>query len=530
MRRWSVVRGRLAVAVAGAVVAGGGLLPGGTGAVPAASAAAGLERVDDLTVGSGRTNGSSARLTATWSPVRGATSYQVRYATSRDMAPARSVGAGDTSRTVRHLRASRTYCFRVRAVRKAAGRTRYGAPSAVVCARTPRAIATGRAAWVTGQTVASTSAGRRTTLTLKWPRTAGATTNELHYAPAYDVQRSRGRVVVRAIPASGRALETYVVRGLEPGRKYCFQLRGRSTTGVGHLGPTHCKVVMPAARALKPTKVELRMVTFNVCGKAEPCQARWSWSRRRPLVKQHIVMSGADVVALQETRAVLSGIARDLEAEGFVKACSWANAQAVFVRRSVYAVTWGSAGGLRFTNDKAHGGCWAKVRHRATGTQLAVASVHLRKGRGAWPAHVREVQTSKILRVMQERYGDIGARGTPRFVIGGDFNSHRGHAYDGPLQRLRRAGFDDAYDVSATFRTPYRNSANRYRARPMTSVLWGSHVDRVFVPEGATVTGWRTVTRTRGNRYVTPLPSDHSPVAMTIYLPSSGGLLGGLLG
>jgi hypothetical protein len=51
----------------------------------------------------------------------------------------------------------------------------------------------------------------------------------------------------------------------------------------------------------------------------------------------------------------------------------------------------------------------------------------------------------------------------------------------------------------------------------------------VFVPPGASVTGWRTVAPMRAGRYLTPMASDHNPVVLTVYLPVRGGLLDGIL-
>lgn len=379
-----------------------------------------------------------------------------------------------------------------------------------------------KAVWMSAQEVVTGASGATTTLTIKWPRVRGATSYDLIHAPSTDVFGSRHRRLRTGIARSGTPTETYVLRGLVPGRKYCFRVRGRSSGGVGTKSPLHCKITMPASRALNPAKVPMKITTFNVCGNADACQ-RWSWTTRRPLVRQHVLMSGADVVAVQEGRRRLPDIEADLASAGFVKACAASGAQAVFVRRSVYAVSAGSAGGVRFTSDPAHGGCWARVRHLSTGNLAVVSSVHLYVGRTAYATRARDAQTAKVLTMMEARYGVVNAPGTPPFVLIGDFNSHRGHPVDAPLLRLTKAGFHDAYDVSATYRAPYLNSANGYRSLPVRSVLWGAHVDRVFIPKGASVTGWRTVSRISKGRYVTPMPSDHHPVAVTAYLPPVGG-------
>lgn len=522
MDAWGAVRSCLVAVTGIVVILAGPLWPG----APAQAQGGRPAAISSVRVGEGYTVGADARLVVRWRAARGATSYQVFYAGSRTMAGARSQRTTRTGIAIRGLRAGRGYCFRVRAVKRVGSRLVNGRGSGVVCASTPKPVRTSRAVWVSAQQVVPGSGGSATTaLTLHWTRTTGATSYDLLLAPSWDVTGSRYRIARTGIPVNGAARETYVVRGLKPGTKYCFRVRGRSGTGIGNLGPLHCKITMPAARALTPTPFALKIATFNVCGKAESCQ-RWTWEIRRPLVIQHISMSGADVVAIQEGRTRMADIEADLSESGFVKACDASGAQAVFVRRSVYAVTPDSAAGVRFADDLSHGGCWVRLVHWATRTPVVVTSLHLYVGVGDLGNRMRAAQTSQVLSLMATKYGALNQPGTAPFVLAGDFNSHRAHSADTPLLRLNQSGFDDAYDVSATYQLPFLNSANHYESVPATSTLWGAHLDRVFVPQGASVTGWRTVSRISSGRYVTPMPSDHHPVTVTVHLPPADCTLG----
>ncbi|WP_156391762.1 MULTISPECIES: fibronectin type III domain-containing protein [unclassified Nocardioides] len=525
MDAWGAVRSCL-VALTGitvmvVVIVAGPLWPG----APAHADGGRPGAISSVRVGEGRTVGADARLVVRWRAARGATSYQVFYAGSRSMAGAKSKRTTRTGIAIHGLRADRGYCFRVRAVRRVGSRLLNGRATGVICARTPRPVRTSHAAWMSAQQVVTGTGGATTTLTIHWPRTGGATSYDLLLAPSSDVLGSRYRTARTGIRVGGGSQETFVLRGLKPDTLYCFRVRGRSSTGIGNLGPLHCKVTMPAARALAPTPLAMNVATFNVCGRALSCQ-RWSWETRRPVVKQHILMSGADVVAIQEGRTRIADIEADLAGSGFVKACDASGAQAVFVRSSVYAVAPNSADGVRFATDLSHGGCWVRLLHSATRTPVVVASVHLYVGSGDVGNRTRAAQTSQVLDLMAAKYGAINQPGTPRFVIAGDFNSHRSHSVDAPLVRLNQAGFADAYDVSATYRLPYLNSANGYDVVPRTSLLWGAHVDRIFVPQGGSATGWRTISRLSNGRYVAPMPSDHHPVAATVYLPPATCTLG----
>lgn len=528
MGRWGFWRACAAALVVALLAAGqpaeGAVTPA-TGAATARLALAKPAKVARPTLGHARVSGSRASVRVSWSATRGATSYQVFYDGARSMSRARSRRTHSTHLALRHLETSQLYCVRVRAVHG----HKYGALSALVCRRTPHRVGRAKPAWVIAQQVQSTSAGPRTALTLRWPRVPGARRYTVTVGPSYDVQRSHARSVLRGFQTTGRAQETYVIRGLMPGQRYCFQVRGRYRKGTGALSTSHCKITMPASKAVRPTGFAVRMATYNICGAAAHCQGRKHlWRLRRPYISQLIRSAGVDVVAIQETRKRLADVVADLKPHGFVAACQYAHAQALLVRTSAYRVVPGSTGGLRFRGDISHGGCWAKLQHRATGSLVAVASVHLRKGRRRADARRRDVQAAKVVTLMQQKYGAIGAARTPPFLIGGDFNSHRGHEYDGPRVRLARSGFLDGYDISGTYTAPNRNSANQFRHRPLTSTIWGAHPDRIFVPPAATVTGWRTVARMRAGRYLAPIPSDHNPVAMTIYLPVTGsGPIGG---
>ncbi|MDN5745720.1 MAG: endonuclease/exonuclease/phosphatase family protein [Nocardioidaceae bacterium] len=482
-------------------------------------------KVRRVRVGGGHTSGSKARLVVAWAAASRATTYRVSISNSRAFPRGhrgRTVRTRDTSITLGRLKAGRAYCVWVRAER---GRIR-GPVSTRVCARTPAPVRKAGAPWVVAQRVNAGNAR----FTLKWRRTGGASSYDVIYAAGASSLNTRAAKVRRHVRQARGSVQSAVITGLTPGGVYCFQIRGRSRTGFGARGPLHCKVAQPSARALQPSKFVTTVATFNICGAVARCQ-RVPWSRRGPAVVRAIGDTDADIVAVQETRLRLRYLVGELRKLGYVEACSSAGAQAVFVRRQVYTVDGRTDGGVRFTNDRSHGACWVKLRHRRSAGRVVVSSIHLRQGPGPANSQMRARETRQVLGRLESAFGKVRDSKTPPFVLAGDFNSNRSYANDTPRKVLKPAGFDDAYDVAATYAAPYRASAHGLVARPRIATRWGSHIDRIFLPPGASATGWHTSMRLKGGRFVQPLPSDHSPVVASVHLPVvTAGLLDGLFG
>ena len=73
----------------------------------------------------------SGKLTVRWKKAAGASGYQIQYAASRSMRGARTVSTSALTRTLSGLKKGSTYYVRIRAYKKASGKTYYGAWSSV---------------------------------------------------------------------------------------------------------------------------------------------------------------------------------------------------------------------------------------------------------------------------------------------------------------------------------------------------------------------------------------------------------------
>ena len=480
-----------------------------------ASAVTGLRLVKPTT------SGDRATFTAKWRRTPGARGYRIRWSTSPTMSPASGAGPRGTSYVLRNLGQGVPACVQVRAKL----RSGKGPWSPVVCRTTPR-LDQVAPPWVDAQRLEGTPP-TGVTVTLTWPRTAGARSYQVDWAPGTgDVQRSSAKRTVTAA-VSGTPDEHRAIGGLKAGQPYCFQVRAVGKWGVGPRSTTACKITLPANRPPRPTASALTMATWNLC--SSMCSG---WKTRGPLAQARIAGLNADVVSVQEAMSATPGLTTGLASSGYVRGCQVgdgvpglgsgpAGRQALFVRSATYRVVDGTAGGIVFSQVKSvypsHGACWVRVENVATGQQVVVASVHLVQPIGAAYDRGREKQTNELMAAIARQY----PTGAPPIVLAGDFNSHRGRADDAPRRVLEAKGYHDGYDAAESFLSPtYRKSAHGWSTTPATDYRWGRHMDRVFAPAGAEVASWRIEEpmTPEGDRYA-GLLSDHSPVIVSLRIP-----------
>ena len=98
----------------------------------------------------------------------------------------------------------------------------------------------------------------------------------------------------------------------------------------------------------------------------------------------------------------------------------------------------------------------------------------------------------------------------------GDFNSHEGHALDGPGVVMRAAGVADADEVAQALSNRRYNSANQYLRSPVQG-HWD--IDHVYAPAGVAVRGWALGLNLTAGTFVGAIPSDHNPVVADVTLP-----------
>lgn len=332
------------------------------------------------------------------------------------------------------------------------------------------------------------------------------------------------------------------------------------TVILGLSAPANASPVAQAGAA----KSSVSVLTFNVCGHAAGCG---SWHKREDAVVKRIVGSRADVVNVQEGWGVLDSLEQRLAAHGYLAVASSGN-EGIFAKASTMStvattetvttctrgpiyvsedvdtsswsrpgphvdenrVMWFAEGTDRWyrlgttcvdtlvpatkNGQLGLGGrassTWAMLRVKKTGKTYLFVSAHLTTGKDK-VAGKRARETARLLS------GTAGvAEGRPR-VFAGDFNSSIQRRKDTVGSRFKAAGFSDAF-TKATSRaaTKKYNSATGYGKRPLVG---GSHIDRVFLPRGATVTKWTMDVKLRRGKHLRPIASDHSPVRATVTLP-----------
>lgn len=464
--------------------------------------------------------GDRAGFTVKWDRAKRARSYRVRWSTSPTMAGASGTTTRGRSVVLRNLAQGVSYCAQVRAK---AGKKK-GPWSRPVCRTTPRLDRVG-APWVSGQVVQGASPST-VAVTFSWPRVAGATGYQVDYAPGTgSVQSSRKKKTVKADISGSRT-----VRGLTPGGTYCFQVRALSRWGTGLTSTTGCRLLTRAERTPPARAFALDVATWNVCSTMNPCTRRLPWDKRRGAIRDRMLRMNADIVAVQEAIAATPYLNNNLT--GYVRGCqvgdglgitnNTAGRQALYVRKSTYRVVAGTNQGIIFskvgTIEPTHGACWVELENIATGRHVVVASVHLVQPIGKTYDKGRDRQTRELLAAIAQRYA---GRPMPPVVLGGDFNSHRQRAYDGPRARLEANGYRDSFDIAARFLTPsYRNSAHGWVTTPLVTPRTGNHLDRVFTSAGIHAASWRIdEPMTADGHYYAGLLSDHSPVITSLRIP-----------
>ena len=315
------------------------------------------------------------------------------------------------------------------------------------------------------------------------------------------------------------------------------------------------------AQAARASKVSV--LTFNVCGHAQGCG---SWAKREDSVVRRIVGAKADVVAVQETWGVLWRLEQRLAPYGYAKVADSGN-EGMFAKTSRLApvtaattvtacddqtvhpdpsvdtsqwdttrphrddagVTWflddgvwsrtawvcrdsivqaPQAGQTVIAPGGRAGAAWAKLRVRKTGKAYLFVSAHLSTGKNS-VARKRSKETAQLLAVT------AAAAGGRARVFAGDFNSSIQRGKDTVGARFTKAGFKDAYTTTKARKGAGYNTATGYGRKP---AMGGSHIDRVMLPRGAVATRWEAVVKVRGGKAVTPVPSDHSPVRVSVVL------------
>lgn len=299
-------------------------------------------------------------------------------------------------------------------------------------------------------------------------------------------------------------------------------------SGNGSRSPRHCKFTM--RRENNTSLPTARVATFNVCSNAGSCAS--TWKSRQAAIVERIRLTQAEVVLLQESSGKMPEMQAALAPLGFALGSRPCGSEAVYYRTDVFEQVDDvlapqsscrdttrrpqSGGGGSFYLDHEADAAWARLVLKRTGDAYVFVSAHLTNGKDKQAEVDRYVETRHLIKHVKALTPSIA---THRVIIGGDLNSHRNRASDTPRRELEKEGWYDTYDRSATFTYPRYNSYAGWGTTPTTSQTYGDHVDHVFVQDEVGSTTWRVQHVFVSGRYATPVPSDHTPVRVTLYLP-----------
>lgn len=349
-----------------------------------------------------------------------------------------------------------------------------------------------------------------TSLTVGWRAAKRVKSYEFELSTNYDMV---GRTTTK-IPATSGSRMTYVLSGLTPGQTYCVQVRGKRGKHYGKRSRRTCKPTILTRGA--PTGPAYRVMTYNVCATA--CQNKTgaaSWSTRRALATSLIQSQSPDVLALQEHSHSASAplLTQTLSAD--YAATTYVSAKDLLFRRDRF--TLARTGSIELAPGKY--AVWAELNDvKANNAGVIFVSAHLTSGKSSEKDLLRQTETERLIAAVErENPGDLPV------IYAGDFNSNKSRPLDAPAKVFAAAGYYDGYDLAARLSRPNWNSAADFSSapgKPRTSYKWGDHVDHVFVQPGSTyVSSWASpAAMASGSKYDGPMPSDHKPVVVTVWL------------
>jgi endonuclease/exonuclease/phosphatase family metal-dependent hydrolase len=349
-------------------------------------------------------------------------------------------------------------------------------------------------------------AASTTSLTLSWPQADGAS--------AYEIRQSSHVDMSSAATVKTTSATTATISGLATGQTYCFQVRARNGTSFGLRSAHTCK---PTIRAQAPIGGTLfAVMTLNAC--SQVCSG---WSSRHAAVNKVIETASRnpDVIAAQEAGAWT------IPPPGYAIAVS-KSAKVLFYQYSRFtlATSAGSprAGYITLSKDPGRYAVWAELIEKSTSKRIIFVSAHTAAAADAYVLRGQEIKT--LLASMN----GINTGGDP-VVYAGDFNSQKNRgtysesigfgAEDTVGRTFAASGYYDAYDLARTLRRPNWSSYHGLKTTPTISWTWGDHVDHVFVkPASTNIWRWMNASLYTGTSYASPLPSDHSPVQVDLYI------------
>ncbi|RYJ00001.1 MAG: hypothetical protein EON52_24615, partial [Actinomycetales bacterium] len=130
----------------------------------------------------------------------------------------------------------------------------------------------------------------RTSLTITWGKVSAATRYEVF------VGRSRAAVADSRTPRVRTTSAAAKITGLAPGADYWVQVRGINSGAKGSRSARQAHRTIAAQTTARPPSFKL--MTYNVCSDAGPCDK--TWAQRRPHVLDRVKTYVPDVITFQE--------------------------------------------------------------------------------------------------------------------------------------------------------------------------------------------------------------------------------------
>ncbi|MFJ6678030.1 fibronectin type III domain-containing protein [Microbacterium sp. NPDC091382] len=454
---------------------------------------------------------SGSAMTLDWADVSRANSYDVFVSTSFDgvftmTTPTKNVARSTAQIT--GLRPGTTYTIRV-AARNNLGRGQ-SANRITHIARTQADMAY---PWYTSRpdaaglvTFVGASLERSgATLTIDWPDVKRATAYDVYAATSFEgvAKMTEPTMTVRGSSAK--------IPALRKGQDYFVRVVPTNNVGPG-VGSARVAHRTITAETTPGAAKAYSLMTWNICSNA--CSGI---AKRKPVIDSRIRELAPGVVALQEASKYSKAPA------GYSFAVNGQND--ILVRNGTFAKVPAKAkqetsGTKRFSSRFASAGkgvAWAALRH-SSGQHVVVFNTHLVVGTSTASTKQRQYEADQLATFVNQTMTRLGtshpALRNASPVLLGDFNVSKGREGDATASVLLSRGWADAFDQARSLRGQHYNSANpKMSAKPVVSVTWGAHVDKVMVkPSRTIVTSWENAGKMKNGAFVTPLGSDHHPI------------------
>lgn len=332
-----------------------------------------------------------------------------------------------------------------------------------------------------------------------WPAVANA--RQYDVVMARDKSFSKETTAVRTLAAAAE----FVTNSLAPKTSYWIKVRAVNGNHVGAFSK-------PVSFTTYPEQSAFRVAAWNIC--SEACGG---YRSRGPIQAAFLNDNKIDLFGLQEAGGVRIGAVTNAIFSGgkqkFVRATGGRNTRYIFYRPALFTQLGGNTFGIgngKYTT-------WAAFRINATGQEFIFVNIHLTSGKSSVDG-----KRASEMRATIAGMANVNKAGLP-MIYAGDFNAGFHRAFT-PGVMLRDLGFSDSVSVSKTKPVnAHINSGHTFSTAPRFS---GDFVDHIFVSKQFQVMEWKQLVRMNGNRYATPVVSDHNAISALVALGVNAKSLG----